>query len=464
MRIPLNCFKRYDVRALLGPSFNAEIAACIGRAFAHFLAAKTIVVGCDRRTSNKTLKHAVIKGLLQDGIEVLDIGVSGSEEMYFAVCHFAADGGIEITASHNSPEYGGMKFVRQGARPISENCGLVEIRSIAEKPLPTQPNTAGRLVQQNITQPYVEHLISHLTLPTKKTRIAVDTTNGTADHVMEALIQEFGLRNIPLEIFFADRRRSDLDTLTPDPQLTENRNLMEKTVNLYQTDFGITFDGDFDRCVFYDETGRLIDSYYILGLLAAYYIEGQPGNKIIYEPRLVWNTVEIVEQGRGEALVCQPGHSIIKQKMREENAVYGGEMSGHHYFRDFFYCDSGMIPWLIVLNILTKKGATLSSLLRERMERFPCSGEINFALDSPPAEILRQVEKHFRSGTQSETGKTDFPRFDDTDGLSVEFQEWRFNLRGSNTENLLRLNIETRANRTLLQDKKEELSRLIHSL
>ena len=464
MRVPLNCFKRYDVRAPLGPSFNAEIATRIGRAFAYFLAAKTIVVGCDRRTQNKTLKQAVIEGFLQDGIKVFDIGVSGSEEMYFAVCHLAADGGIEITASHNPPEYGGMKFVRKGGCPISEDCGLMEVRSIAEKPLPTHTNTAGRLVRQNITRPYVAHLMTYLTLPTKKMRIAVDTTNGTADHVMAALVKEFGLRNIPLEIFFADRRMSDLDTLTPDPQLAENCKLMEKTVKLHKTDFGITFDGDFDRCIFYDDTGSLIDSYYILGLLAGYYTEEKPGNKIIYEPRLIWNTIEIVEQRRGKALICPPGHSIIKQKMRKEGAIYGGEMSGHHYFRNFFYCDSGMIPWLIVLNILAKEATTLSSLLRERMTKFPCSGEINFAIDSSPAEILRKVEKFFRSGAQSEAEETDFPRFDDTDGLSVEFEEWRFNLRGSNTESLLRLNIETRANLPLLQRKKEELSQLIQNL
>ena len=451
----LTCFKAYDIRGKLGTELNVEIAYKIGRAYGQIYQPKTVVVGCDIRLSSEDLKQATIKGLNDAGVDVLDLGMTGTEEVYFGAFHLDVQGGIEITASHNPMDYNGMKLVRENARPIGADSGLKEIRLLAESGNFNEVITKGKTEKYNILPEYIDHLMSYID-PAKirPLKLVMNAGNGAAGHVVDAIEAKFKQLNLPVELI---KIHNDADGTfpngIPNPILVENRDSTRNAVIEHHADMGIAWDGDFDRCFLFDEKGQFIEGYYIVGLLAQAFLLKQSGEKIVHDPRLVWNTFDVIEQYQGEAIQSKSGHSYIKEKMREHNAVYGGEMSAHHYFRDFSYCDSGMIPWLLAISVLSETQQTLSSLVEDMIEKFPCSGEINFKVADTQATI-QKIFDHFADQN---------PAIDETDGVSLNFGAWRLNVRASNTEPLLRLNIESRKdqNPQPIQDYVDELTQLI---
>ena len=415
------------------------------------------MVGCDIRLSSEDLKQATIKGLNDAGVDVLDLGMTGTEEVYFGAFHLDVQGGIEITASHNPMDYNGMKLVRENARPIGADSGLKEIRLLAESGNFNEVTTKGKTEKYNILPEYIDHLMSYIDpVKIRPLKLVMNAGNGAAGHVIDAIEAKFKQLNLPVEFI---KIHNDADGTfpngIPNPILVENRDSTRNAVIEHHADMGIAWDGDFDRCFLFDEKGQFIEGYYIVGLLAQAFLLKQSGEKIVHDPRLVWNTFDVIEQYQGEAIQSKSGHSYIKEKMREHNAVYGGEMSAHHYFRDFAYCDSGMIPWLLVISVLSETQQTLSSLVEGMIEKFPCSGEINFKVADTQATI-QKIFDHFADQN---------PAIDETDGVSLNFGAWRFNVRASNTEPLLRLNIESRKdqNPKPMQDYVDELTQLIQA-
>ncbi|MDH1069419.1 phosphomannomutase CpsG [Acinetobacter johnsonii] len=451
----LTCFKAYDIRGKLDTELNEEIAYKIGRAYGQIYQPKKIVVGCDIRLSSEDLKQATIKGLNDAGVDVLDLGMTGTEEVYFGAFHLDVQGGIEITASHNPMDYNGMKLVRENARPIGADSGLKDIRLLAESGNFNEVITKGKTERYNILPEYIDHLMSYIDpVKIRPLKLVMNAGNGAAGHVVDAIEAKFKQLNLPVELI---KIHNDADGTfpngIPNPILVENRDSTRNAVIEHHADMGIAWDGDFDRCFLFDEKGQFIEGYYIVGLLAQAFLLKQSGEKIVHDPRLVWNTFDVIEQYQGEAIQSKSGHSYIKEKMREHNAVYGGEMSAHHYFRDFAYCDSGMIPWLLAISVLSETQQTLSSLVEGMIEKFPCSGEINFKVADTQATI-QKIFDHFADQN---------PAIDETDGVSLNFGAWRLNVRASNTEPLLRLNIESRKdqNPKPMQDYVDELTQLI---
>lgn len=455
----LNCFKAYDIRGELGKELNEDIAYRIGRAYGEFLKPTTIVVGGDVRLTSEALKMALAKGLMDAGTNVLDIGLSGTEEIYFATFHLGIDGGIEVTASHNPMNYNGMKLVREGARPVSGDTGLRDVQRLAEANefAPIDENKCGSYKRISVLDDYVDHLMSYIDLNNfiKPMRLMINSGNGAAGHIIDEIEKRFKHANAPVS-FIKVHHEADgnFPNGIPNPLLPECRKDSSDAVREHHADIGIAFDGDFDRCFLFDENAEFIEGYYIVGLLAEAFLKKEPGAKIIHDPRLTWNTIDVVTKAGGIPVMSKTGHAFIKERMREEDAVYGGEMSAHHYFRDFAYCDSGMIPWLLVAELLAVKKTTLSSLVAERMNAYPCSGEINAKIERPEEKIKR-VDSHYAEG---------FTKYDLTDGLSKEFEDWRFNLRCSNTEPLIRLNVETKNNKKILETKTLELLSLIRDI
>ncbi|PHV11144.1 phosphomannomutase CpsG [Chitinimonas sp. BJB300] len=448
-----SCFKAYDIRGRLGDELNEEIAYRVGRAYAAHLQPKRVVLGCDVRLSSESLKQALANGLMDAGVDVIDIGMVGTEEVYFAAFHLDVDGGIEVTASHNPMDYNGMKLVRRGAQPISGDTGLVAIRNLAESMVFPAPGQRGSLRQQSILDGYVAHLLTYIDpAKLKPLRLVVNAGNGAAGHVIDQIETEFARLKVPVE-FIKVHHEADghFPNGIPNPLLPENRADTADAVRKHHADMGIAWDGDFDRCFLFDERGEFIEGYYIVGLLAEAFLQRKSGQKIIHDPRLTWNTIEVVESAGGTPVLCKTGHAFIKERMRLEDAVYGGEMSAHHYFRDFAYCDSGMIPWLLVAQLLSVKQQPLSSMVSERIARFPSSGEINRRLEDAEAAIAR-VEAHYAPLAI---------QIDRTDGISLEFTNWRFNLRSSNTEPVVRLNVESRGDISLMQQKTEAILALL---
>jgi phosphomannomutase/phosphomannomutase/phosphoglucomutase len=450
------CFKAYDIRGRLGSELNEGIAYGIGQATAQFLQAKKIVVGCDMRTSSESLKQAVIRGLIAQGADVIDLGMTGTEEVYFAAFHLDVDGGIEITASHNPIDFNGMKLVRAGAQPISGDTGLNTIKQLVQSNTFVAAEKPGRVIKESYLSEYVRHLLSYIDLANiTPLKLVVNAGNGAAGHAIDAIESAFREHGVPVE-FIKVHHQPDgsFPNGIPNPLLPENRASTADAVLVHQADMGIAWDGDFDRCFLFDEQGRFIEGYYIVGLLAEAFLAKNPGAKIIHDPRLSWNTVDVVSRAGGIPVQCKTGHAFIKERMRAENAVYGGEMSAHHYFRDFAYCDSGMIPWLLVAELLCVKRLPLSRLVDERIAMFPCSGELNYTV-SDAKSVIEAIKQHFTS---------DGPELDFTDGLSMAFADWRFNLRSSNTEPLLRLNVESRGDAGLVQVKVGEIERIIKAV
>jgi phosphomannomutase len=444
----ITCFKAYDIRGRLPDQLNNDIAYRIGRAFAQFLAPKKVVVGHDIRLSSPAMSEAVINGLLDSGVDVFDIGECGTEEIYFATSHFDMDGGIVVTASHNPKDYNGMKLVRESSKPISGDTGLDEIQRLAEQDKFKAVEVRGELHALDHRAAYIAQLLSYVDIGSlKKLKVVVNAGNGGAGAVIDRL-EKF----LPIE-FIKIHHEADgnFPNGVPNPLLKENRAPTTKAILENKADLGIAWDGDFDRCFFFDENGRFIEGYYIVGLLAESFLDIDPSAKIVHDPRLTWNTIDIVSNKGGEAVQSKTGHAFIKERMRAEDATYGGEMSAHHYFKDFAYCDSGMVPWLLVIGLMSQKDATLSFLVDDRMKKFPASGEINRRIEDPTVAIAAIEAKYAEDALE----------VDHTDGLSVAYPQWRFNLRMSNTEPVVRLNVESRADIKLMETRTAELLDLL---
>jgi phosphomannomutase len=446
--IDITCFKAYDARGRVPDELNEEIAYRIGRAYADYLRPGRVALGHDVRLTSPGLQAALARGLTDSGVDVHDIGSCGTEEVYFATFFEGLDGGIMTTASHNPMDYNGFKFVREQARPISGETGLQEIRGIAARGQFTKIGRRGSVHRLGHRPAYIEHLLSYVetkALPALK--IVVNAGNGGAGEVVDLLTP-----HLPFEFVKINHEPDGtFPNGIPNPLLPERRQVTSDAVVASGADLGIAWDGDFDRCFFFDETGRFIEGYYIVGLLAAHLLEGHPGETIIHEPRLIWNTIEMVEAAGGRTVQSKAGHAFLKESMRREDALYGGEMSAHHFFRAFGYCDSGMIPWLIMAEILGKRAQPLSALLDERIAAFPVSGEINRRVEDAEAVIAR-IRAHYACAGG---------HIDTMDGLSIAFDDWRLNVRPSNTEPVLRLNVESRGNRTLMEKKRDEVLALI---
>lgn len=451
----IDCVKAYDIRGKLGEQLDNDVAYRIGRAFGEYQQAKTVVLGGDVRATSEELKLALADGLMDAGVDVIDLGMTGTEEVYFATFHLGVCGGIEVTASHNPLDYNGMKLVQQGARPISSDSGLLQIKQLAEQGDFNTVRARGSYRKQCTLAAFVEHLLTYITAESfKPLKIVVNSGNGAAGHVVDALEMAFSQQQIPIQ-FVKVHHEPDatFPNGIPNPLLPENRADTCAAVLAHQADFGVAWDGDFDRCFLFDEKGSFIEGYYIVGLLAEAFLQKNPGARIIHDPRLSWNTIDLVEKAGGVAVQSKTGHAFIKERMRKEDAVYGGEMSAHHYFRDFAYCDSGMIPWLLVAELLCVKNSSLSAMVQQRIAAFPSSGEINFTIKDPAAKLAEILALYQGKALQ----------VDHTDGISVEFADWRFNLRSSNTEPLVRLNVESRGDVTLMQAKTAELSELLQA-
>jgi phosphomannomutase len=440
----LTCFKAYDIRGKLGAELNADIVYRIGRAYAVFLKPKSVVVGGDVRLTSNELKMAFAEGLRDEGVDVIDIGMCGTEEIYFATSYLKTDGGCVVTASHNPIDYNGLKMVRSGSQPISGDTGLNDIKRLAEENnfATVDPAKRGEYKQVSTLEAYIQHLLTYVDV-----RLVVNAGNGAAGHVIDA-IEKY----LPFE-FVKIHHEPDgkFPNGIPNPLLHENQPVTSEAVLKHGADMGIAWDGDFDRCFLFDEKGQFTEGYYIVGLLAESFLNKNPGAKIIHDPRLTWNTQDIALKNNGNAIQSKTGHAFIKERMRLEDAVYGGEMSAHHYFRDFFYCDSGMIPWLLVAELLCRKQQTLSSMLEDRIAKFPSPGEINSHVADAKSAITKVFDLYSPEARV----------IDKTDGISLEFDQWRFNLRMSNTEPVVRLNVESRGDKTLVQEKTREILALL---
>lgn len=448
--ISLKCFKAYDIRGRIPNELNEDIAYRIGRAYSELIRPRRVIVGRDVRLSSAALSRALADGLTDGGADVYDLGLCGTEEVYFATFAEKMDGGIMVTASHNPMDYNGMKLVREGSRPISGDTGLNTIKELVASNSFGSSLKKGTVHSLNVQEKYIQHLLGYVDLGSLNPfRVVVDAGNGCAGPIIDLLEQYLPFTFIRLH----HHPDGNFPNGIPNPLLPENRQATIDAVLEHQADVGIAWDGDFDRCFLFDETGMFIEGYYIVGLLAQVMLAKNPGSKIIHDPRLTWNTIETVTEAGGAPVMSKTGHAFIKERMRTEDAVYGGEMSAHHYFRDFAYCDSGMIPWLLVLEVMARTGKPLSAILAERMQRFPASGEINRRLKDPQAAIAR-IEKYYSSSDAL---------IDYTDGLSREFKDWRFNLRCSNTEPVLRLNVEARSDEALMKEKTSELLGIIDS-
>lgn len=442
------CFKAYDVRGRVPEQLNDGVAWRIGRAYAELFAANKVAIGRDVRATSVALSTALAEGLRSAGATVFDIGLCGTEEIYFATTHMGLDGGIMVTASHNPPEYNGMKFVREGAQPVGLASGLREIAARAAGDQTRTTSVKGQYQRTNIRDDYVRHVLSYVdTAALKPLKVVVNAGNGCAGPVIDAIAAK-----LPVELVRINHEPDGtFPNGVPNPLLPEMRGETANAVVQAGADLGVAWDGDFDRCFLFDERGRFVDGYYVVGLLAKTFLSKWPGAKIVHDPRLVWNTVDIVNRGGGVPVLSRCGHTNLKDAMRSANAVYGGEMSGHHYFRDFAYCDSGMIPWLLVMELLSRSGSRLSELVAERLLRYPSSGEINRQV-SDVAGVTHRVIEHFRDDALD----TQY-----LDGVTMEFPDWRFNLRPSNTEPLLRLNVETRGDELLLRRRTAEILALL---
>lgn len=440
----LACFKAYDVRGRIPDQLNDDIAYRIGRAYGEYLKPQTVVIGYDIRLTSFELSRCVIQGLTDAGANVIDIGQCGTEEVYFATSHLEADGGICVTASHNPKDYNGMKFVREGSKPISGDTGLKDIQRLAEENNFGEVVSKGVLTEQDTRPDYIEHLLTYVDVKgLKPLKVVCNAGNGGAGAVIDAIEGE-----LPFEwIKVHHEADGNFPHGVPNPLLEGNRAPTIDAIKEAGADMGFAWDGDFDRCFFFDETGDFIEGYYIVGLLAEAFLKKKPGSKVVHDPRLTWNTVAIAEEFNGEAVQSKTGHAFIKERMRLEDAIYGGEMSAHHYFKDFAYCDSGMIPWLLVSELVSQTGKSLSQLVKERMAAFPCSGEINSRLENPK-KVIEGITNLYSEGAAD---------IDTTDGISISYENWRFNLRSSNTEPVVRLNVEAKGDQALMEEKTKEL-------
>jgi len=447
----INCFKAYDARGKVPDDLNAEIAYRIGRAYAEFIKPQQVAVGRDVRLSSDEIFAALTRGLTDSGVDVLDLGLCGTEQVYFAAFHLELGGGIMITASHNPIDYNGLKFVRECARPLSADSGLVDIRRIAEEESFSPAERKGEIIPTDLSAEYVDHLLSYIGNPEalKPLKIISNPGNGMAGPIIDLLEKRLPFEFIKLQ----HKPDGNFPNGIPNPLLPEGRGATIDAIRQHGADLGVAWDGDFDRCFLFDHNGRFIEGYYIVGLLGVQLLQQNPGERIVHDPRLTWNTIELIEASNGESVQSKSGHAFIKETMRAVNGIYGGEMSAHHYFREFGYCDSGMIPWLLLSEMISTQNRPFAEMVDERIERYPVSGEINTSVANA-AQALKLVEAHYG----------DLPhQIDRTDGLGMDFGDWRFNLRASNTEPLLRMNVETRGDHALMERRRDEILDLLKS-
>lgn len=445
----LNSFKAYDIRGKVPSELNNEMAYKIGKSFANYVSAKKIVIGYDIRKSSLELAEALINGLTDSGSDVINIGLCGTEMIYFSTPHFNADGGIMITASHNPPEYNGMKFVKKDSVPVGYDSGLNKIEEmIVKNELGKMGSRKGSIEKIDVMNDFIYHLNKFYDpKKLKPFKVVVNAGNGCAGLSLDAIESQLPIKMI--KIF--NEPNPDFPNGVPNPMLIENRKLTIDAVLKNNADLGVAWDGDYDRCFFFDEKGNFIEGYYIVGLLAKSILKKHPGEKIVHDPRLIWNTLDVVNHSNGIAVQSKSGHAFIKQKMREVNSIYGGEMSAHHYFRDNAYSDSGMIPFLLIMQLMSEENKSIGELVEEMIANYPCSGEINSTIANPAAKI-NEIEKIYSDG-----------KVDKTDGLSIEFDNWRFNLRMSNTEPIIRLNVESKGDILLMEEKTKELLKIIRA-
>ena len=451
MTIKISSFKAYDIRGQLPHEINPEIAYRVGNATAEYLSAKKMILGRDIRASSKELSESMASGLMDAGVDVIDIGECGTENVYYAAGELKSCGGVMVTASHNPSDYNGFKIVSENAKPISSETGLLDIQKLAESDKRLIAETKGNLAQRDLNQSYVKKVLSFIDPSSiSKLKVVMNPGNGGAGVYAELIS-----KNMPIEII---KQNFDPDSSfpngIPNPMIEENRASTSQAVIDNKADLGIAWDGDFDRCFFFDEKGNFIEGYYLVGLLAKSFLIKNRNERVIYDPRLTWNTIDVVERYGGDAIQCQSGHSFIKKSMRDNDAVYGGEMSAHHYFRDFYYCDSGMIPWLLILEMISKEKMPLSQMIQKYREKYPVSGEINLKVSNTKT-IIDSIKEYYLD---------DALGVDETDGVGMEFEKWRFNLRASNTEPLIRLNVESNNNESLMNEKTRELVDRINSL
>ncbi|MEJ2718063.1 MAG: phosphomannomutase [Deltaproteobacteria bacterium] len=444
----MNCFKAYDIRGRIPDEFNEEIAYDVGRAYATLISPHKVCIGRDVRLSSPEVLEAVTRGLVDSGCNVLDVGLCPTEAIYFVTSDLNLDGGVMVTASHNPRDYNGMKFVREQSKPISGDTGLKDIERIVIEKSFESGKGRGTVEQKDMTDPYIDHLLDYVDLERMRNlTVVMNCGNGCAGPILEKLEPKLPLNFVTI---FPEPDGTFPNGI-PNPLLPENRGVTAESVVKYKADLGIAWDGDCDRCFFFDEHGSFIEGYYLVGLLAQAFLRIHPGDKIIHDPRLTWNTIEMVREAGGIPVMSKAGHAFIKERMRKEDAVYGGEMSAHHYFREFAYCDSGMIPWLLLVELLSSEARPISEIIQARIDRYPVSGEINRKVSDPHALLDKIAETYKNQG-----GALDY-----TDGCSVEFDSWRFNIRPSNTEPVVRLNVETRGDKVLLEEKTGEILEMI---
>lgn len=442
------CFKAYDIRGRVPDELNPDLVYRIGRAYAQWLQPKEVVVGRDARLSSPGLVAALIKGLNDAGVDVLDIGLCGTEEVYYATFSQGCDGGIMLTASHNPPDYNGLKMVRQDARPISSDDGLLEIEVLTAANDFPMVAAQGRIRALSLRAAYADFLLGFVDVERlAPLKIVMNAGNGCAGLVVDALAEKLPFELIRLQ----HEPDGTFPNGVPNPLLPECRAVTAEAVREHGADFGVAWDGDFDRCFLFDEQGEFVEGYYIVGLIAQALLAREAGGRIVHDPRLTWNTLAVVEEAGGVPVQTKAGHAFIKARMREEDAIYGGEMSAHHYFRDFAYCDNGNIPWLLVAQLMSIAAKPLSAMLQERIALFPASGEINREVGDAD-RALKEIAAQYRSQALGE---------ESVDGVSMDCGPWRFNLRKSNTEPLVRLNVESRADAALMQTKTTEILHLL---
>jgi phosphomannomutase len=440
-------FKAYDIRGKVPSELNSDLAYKVGRAIVKYLGSKSIVIGRDVRKSSPELSAALSEGITDAGCDVYDLGLCGTEMIYFGTPYLDADGGVMITASHNPPEYNGLKFVKRGSVPFGYDSGLDVIeKMVVNNELGDIAPQKGKVIPKDIMNDFIANLKQfYEASKIKPYKVVVNSGNGCIGPALDVIEKFLPIKMIKL----FHEPDSNFPNGVPNPLLPENRQPTIDAILKNNADLGVAWDGDYDRCFFFDEKGNFIEGYYIVGLLAKSILRTNPGAKIVHDPRLTWNTLEVVKKAGGNAVVSKSGHAFIKQKMREVNSVYGGEMSAHHYFRDNNYSDSGLIPFLLTLQLMSEDGKKLSELVEEMVSAFPCSGEINSTINNPAGKI-EELRKIYADG-----------EVDELDGLSVDYSDWRFNVRMSNTEPLIRLNVESKKNQELLEIKTKELLEII---
>ncbi|HOX10577.1 MAG TPA: phosphomannomutase/phosphoglucomutase [Candidatus Moranbacteria bacterium] len=447
-------FKAYDIRGIYPSEINEQDAYKIAKAYCKFVKPSEVVIGSDVRLSSPSLKKAAIKAVTDQGIKVIDVGEISTDMLYFAVANYGYAGGFSLTASHNPKEYNGAKFVREESRPISSDTGLFEIRDIAMQDTSEISNfelteeNLKLIEKKNIMDDYINKIKTFADFSKfKKFKIVANPNFGVAGRAIDRLLENSDIEVVKLN-WESD---GNFPKGRPDPLIPENREEISKLVVENGADFGVAWDADADRCFFFTEKGEFIEGYFITALLGKIFLERTPGATILHDPRLVWAIQDIAKENGGSDIMTKSGHAFIKERMRKENVVFGGEMSAHYYFKDYFFCDNGLIPFVMMLEFLSTEKKTLSEIMTEMFwNKYFVSGEINSEVSDVKTKISEAKSKY------SPQAKN----VDETDGVSIEFEDWRFNLRGSNTEPVIRLNVEAKT-KERMEEKRDELLEII---